>query len=177
MMRKRILYRKDEDRYQYWRVMIPKSMEIQIINYTLGHQGTDKCISHIIQSFYIRNLGRKIRRFITCCDTCQKVKHPNRAYEIDTFSHLPKGPNELLTTDLFGPLPTGRGGVKYLLVCLDVFSKHVTLYALRSATTRGCIKKLKNDYFERFSQPQIILSDHGSQHQLTMKEDTRRPKH
>jgi hypothetical protein len=26
-----------------------------------------------------------------------------------------------MTLDLYGPLPTGRGGVKYLLVCLDVF--------------------------------------------------------
>jgi transposase InsO family protein len=68
-----------------------------------------------------------------------------------------------LTLDLYGPLPVGQGGVKYLLVCFDVLSKHVRLYPLRSATTKSCLNKLQNDYFEKHSKPQIILSDHGSQ--------------
>jgi transposase InsO family protein len=93
----------------------------------------------------------------------KKVKHPNRAYETDIISHLPKEPGELLAIDLYGSLPTGRGGVKYLLVCLVVFSKHVVLYTLKSATTKSCLNKLKSDYFTKFSQPQSILSDHGSQ--------------
>jgi transposase InsO family protein len=80
-----------------------------------------------------------------------------------------------LTLDLYGPLPTGRRGVKYLFVCLDVFSKHVVLYPLKSSTTRSCLNRLKssttrsclnrlkNDYFPNFVQPRIILSDHGPQ--------------
>jgi transposase InsO family protein len=48
-------------------------------------------------------------------------------------------------------------------VCFDVFYKHVKLYPLRSATTKSCLNKLQNDYFEKRSKPQIILSDHGSQ--------------
>jgi hypothetical protein len=55
--------------------------------------------------------------------------------------------------DLYGPLPTGRGGVKYLLARLDVFSKHVTLYPLKIATTRSCLNKLRNHYFPKVLQP------------------------
>jgi transposase InsO family protein len=65
--------------------------------------------------------------------------------------------------DLHGPLPAGRGGIKYLLICLDVFSKHVTLYPLKTATTRSCLNKLRNHYFPNVLQPQTILSYHGSQ--------------
>jgi hypothetical protein len=91
------------------------------------------------------------------------VKHPNRAYEIEKVSHLPTRPGELLTVDLYGPLPSGRGGVKYLFVCLEFFSKHVKLYPLKTATTRSCLKNLKDHYLQEVAKPKIIISDHGSQ--------------
>jgi hypothetical protein len=146
------LHCKDNSKYPYWRIMLPRQLEYKVINYAhtlLGHQGTDKCMQHISQSFYLKNLGRKMRKFVAHCDICQRVKHPNRAYEIANVSHLPTKPGELMTLDIYGPLPVGRGGVKYLLVCLDVFSKHVTLYPLRTATTRSCLKKLRTHYFQK----------------------------
>jgi hypothetical protein len=91
------------------------------------------------------------------------VKHPNRAYEIDSRSHLPRKPGELVTIDLYGPLPAGRGGVKNVLVCLEAFTKHVKLYPLKTATTRSCLNKLTNHYFPGVIKPKILLSDHGSQ--------------
>jgi hypothetical protein len=33
-------------------------------------------------------------------DICQRVKHPNRAYEIEPRSHLPTKPGELISLDL-----------------------------------------------------------------------------
>jgi transposase InsO family protein len=72
-------------------------------------------------------------------------------------------PGELVTLDLYRQLPVGRGGVKYLLVCFEVFSKHVTLYPLKAATTKNCLDKLINNYFPNTMKPQIILTDHGSQ--------------
>jgi transposase InsO family protein len=111
-----------------------------------------------------------MRKFTAYCDICQRVKHPNRAYELEILSHLPKEPNEFLSLDLYGPLPTGRGGARYLLVCLDVFSKHVRLYPLKSATTKSCLNKLKYDYFIKHLKP--ILSDHGSQFTSSLWKNT-----
>jgi transposase InsO family protein len=68
-----------------------------------------------------------------------------------------------MTLGLYGQLPTGRGGVKYLLVSLDVFSKHVALYHLKAATTRGYLNKVKTHYFPEIAAPETVLSDHGSQ--------------
>ncbi|PNF35697.1 hypothetical protein B7P43_G17396 [Cryptotermes secundus] len=146
-LRDEVLYRKDDKTYPYLRPVLPRVLEYRVISYVhalLGHQGTDKCMHHLSYSFYIRNLGRKVCQHVSHCDVCQRVKHPNRAYEIETRSHLPTKPGELTSLDLYGPLPTGRGGVKYILVCLDVFSKHVALYALKSATTKSCLNKLKS---------------------------------
>ena len=146
--------------------MVPSQLEHRVIRYVhtlLGHQGTDKCMLQIEQSFHLKSLGRKVRKYVAHCDICQRAKHPNRAYEIEKLSHLPKKPGELLSVDLYGPLPTARGSVKYLFVCLEFFSKHVKLYPLKAATTRSCLKKLKDHYFLKVIKPKVVLSDHGSQ--------------
>jgi hypothetical protein len=166
MIRDNILYCKNDRTHPYWRAMLPKNLEHQVIGYVhalLGHQGTDKCMIQIAQSFNLKSLGRKVRKYVAHCDICQRAKHPNRAYEVAKISHLPTKPGELLTVDLYGPLPTGRGGVKHLFVCLDFFSKHVKLYPLKATTTKSCLKKLKYHYFQEVIKPITILSDHGSQ--------------
>ncbi|PNF24082.1 hypothetical protein B7P43_G04703 [Cryptotermes secundus] len=150
MVRDQILFCKNDRTYSHWRIMLPRQLETRVFRYAhtlLGHQGTDKCILQIAHTFHLKSLGRKVRKFMAHCDTCQCVKHPNRSYEIERISHLPIRPGELLTVDLYGPLPTGRGGVKHLLVCLEFFTKHVTLYPLKAATTQSCLRKLRDHYF------------------------------
>jgi hypothetical protein len=114
-----------------WKPVLPACLEERAIQYThtsLGHLGVEKCVQQIKQAYHVKNLGRKVRRFIAGCDTCQRVKFPNRAFATEERSHLPTKPGSLCAIDLFGSLPTSRGGVKYILVCY-VFSKHVKLPA------------------------------------------------
>jgi hypothetical protein len=77
--------------------------------------------------------------------------------------HLPKAPGDLRALDIYGSLPTSRGGVKLILVCLDVFSRFIKLYPLKSNTTRACRNKLVNDYFVQVIKPKAILSDNATQ--------------
>jgi transposase InsO family protein len=129
----------------------------------IGHAGTDKCFQQIVSTFYIKNLRRKIRKYVSSCDTCQRVKHPNWAANIEPLSHILKKPGELTAVDFYGPLPTGRGSFRYILVCLEVFTKYVALYPLKAATTRSSLKKITTHYINKVVKPETILSDHGSQ--------------
>jgi transposase InsO family protein len=122
----------------------------------------DKCGPQIGDTYHVKGLGRKVRQYISCRDTCQRVKHPNR--RILPSNVVQRRQNLLLcATDLFGRLLSSRGGVKYILVCLDVLSKYIKLYPLKSATTRACMNKLMNHYFNNITQPEVILSDQGTQ--------------
>jgi hypothetical protein len=124
MIKNHVLHCKDNRIHSYWRTMLPKQLEYRVIQYVhtlLGHQDTDKCMYQVSQSFHLRNLGCKVRKYVVHCDVCQRAKHPTQAHETERISHLPTKPGELLILDLYGPLPTGRGGIKYLLVSLDVF--------------------------------------------------------
>jgi hypothetical protein len=71
--------------------MLPRQLEYRAINYVYtGHWYV------YVPDFTVllpENLGRKNRKFVAYCDIC-RVKHPNRAYEIEKLSHLSTKPGE-----------------------------------------------------------------------------------
>jgi hypothetical protein len=104
LVRSDTLYAKNEH-FLYWRPVLLAELEDQIINYVhcaLGQPGTEKCMYQISHTFHVNNLGRKVRRLISRCDICQRVKHPDRSYETKSSCQ------ELCGVDLYGPLPAGR---------------------------------------------------------------------
>jgi len=108
--------------------MLPECFKAPIFLYvhtSLGHAGVDKCVCEINQSFHLKNVGLKVRRFNASCVVCQRVKHPNRSLDIEERSHVSNKPGELCSVVVYGPLPTGRGGIRYILVCFAVLSKYV----------------------------------------------------
>jgi len=140
--------------------MLPECLEAPIIQYahtSLGRAGVDKCVWEINQSFHLKNAERKMCRFIESCDICQRVKHPNRSLDMQVRNHVPSKPGELCSFDLYGPLPTERGGIRCILVCFEVFSKYVILYPIKTATTKTCLNKLVNHYFWKYLNVRLYI--------------------
>ena len=146
--------------------MLPDNLEQKLLKYihlSLGHLGVDKCLEEIKYLFHVHNLGRKLKQYISCCDVCQKVKHPNRATEVEEKHHFAKKPGDVCAIYIYGKLPISRGGVQYILVCVDIFSRFIKLYALKANTTRSCLNKTVNRYFAEDITPKVILSDNAAQ--------------
>lgn len=103
------------------------------------------------------------KKFIKECDLCQRVKSMSRVSE-GKWEHVEANyPCDLATVDFYGPLPRSIGGVQYLFVVVDAFSKLVRLYPIKRATTRIVLKKLCDNYFSDVGKPTRILSDNGTQ--------------
>lgn len=66
-----------------------------------------------------------------------------------------------------GPLPKGPLGVKNILALINIFSKHVRLYAIRRATTDIILKKVLDDYVPKHGSIKQILTDNGTQFSST----------
>lgn len=62
-----------------------------------------------------------------------------------------------------GPLPRSTGGLEYIFVVLDVFSKYVKLFPIKREKTDTILRKLIHSYFPEMGIPKRILSDNGSQ--------------
>ena len=79
------------------------------------------------------------------CVLCQKSKVVNYRLEGELNYIKVEKPFDLVAVDLYGPLPKGRGGVMYIFVVLDTFSKYVRLYSVKRATS----KVLSEDVYKR----------------------------
>lgn len=149
-----------------WRVVVPDSLinnVIEAYHETFGHFGSAKIYFLITQHFIWANMRRKIIKIINSCKLCQEVKNTNKNLSGKMSTIIPEDDKDILAIDIFGPLPTSTGGVKYVLVVLNVFTKFVKLYALRKATTNAIINRLSKEYFPNILKPKRILADNGTQ--------------
>jgi len=161
-----VLFKNDTKGHSPWRACLPASLQERMILEThrhYGHYGAEKVFHVLAEHFVFHNMRRKIRKCLASCDVCQKAKVCNRPSKGEMCPILPTARAELVALDLYGPLPRGRGGVKYILVLVDVFTKYVKLYALKCATTNACLNRILNDYVMNVQKPVKLLHDHGTQ--------------
>lgn len=128
-----------------------------------GHIGSRKLFKMLDEDFYIPKVKEKINKVTKYCDLCQRTKYVNQKVETMLQPILIHEPRDLLSIDFYGPLPTSRGGTKYILTTIDVFSKFVVMYPIKRATTSITIKKIFEDYIPKYGKMKAICSDHGSQ--------------
>lgn len=89
----------------------------------------------------------KYADFKAVCDICQGVKHPNSSLDAEERARLPVKPVDLCTINIYGNLPTGRGGVKYILLCFAVLWKYIKLYPSETRRKRTCLNRMIISYF------------------------------
>ena len=149
-----------------WKLYLPRKMvknALQCTHDQLGHAGAHKMQHYMSQFFFWRHMRRDIKAFTRACDLCQRVKYLNLKMEGEYQFLKATQPNQMISVDFYGPLPVSVGGAQYIFVIQDVFSKLVTLYPIRRATTQICLSKLTKFYFEKIGKPEKLLSDHGTQ--------------
>lgn len=148
------------------RIILPRNLiglVLKSVHEQFGHAGCTKMHRYIERYFYWKRMRRDIKCYTRACDLCQRTKHVNYKMEGEWQFVESKKPNDLVSVDFYGPLPVSRGGVSYIFVVQDIFSKFVTLYPIKRANTKICLSKLKGDYFLRVGKPERLLSDHGTQ--------------
>lgn len=158
-----ILYKKYQDT---WLITIPESIILRLIwechHYYL-HCGPKKCFTILRESFTFKNMGRRIRTTLAKCDSCQRCKsNPHPSIGISSGITC-NNKNEHIAVDVIGPLPRSIGNVKFIFIILDIFTKFVKLYPIRSANTKTLINKAFGSYFNEFGIPQKVQSDNGTQ--------------
>jgi transposase InsO family protein len=149
-----------------WKIVIPNSLTRDLINRThskLGHVGVYKTTYYLKTYCYWKNMAKEIKTFVLHCDLCQRTKHLNYSMEGEYNMVESKEKGDLITVDFYGPLPRSVGGVQYILVVLDAFTKYVVLYPMKKATTQVSLSKIINHYIPKFGKPNRILSDNGTQ--------------
>lgn len=69
---------------------------------------------------------------------------------------------QIISMDLFGPLPKSKTGNMYIFMVTDTFSKFNLFFAIRKANMQTIIKLLEERLFFSYGVPELIRCDNGS---------------
>lgn len=143
---------------------VPKELTeelIKMIHLEIGHGGMFKTGSAMGDRYYWPGMNRDIKRIVKGCHLCQLAKREIRPTVGPSKSIITKEIGQLAMADLYGPLPRGTGGVRFIFVIQDSFSRFVKLYKLRIASTRTVLNCVED--FNKTIHIEALLTDNGSQ--------------
>lgn len=149
-------------------LVIPESLRSKVMfechdSPTAAHSGIDRTLHRISQRFYFPGMRRFVTQYLKTCVECQRYKPSNLKPVGLLQTPVPAQRFETLAIDLFGPLPRGPQGERWILIVEDTASKWVEVFALTEATAEICAKTLVNEVFMRFGLPRRLISDNGVQ--------------
>ncbi|KAL0860421.1 hypothetical protein ABMA27_009813 [Loxostege sticticalis] len=128
-----------------------------------GHYGSDKTYEAIAKRYYWTGMRKYIQAYVKNCVDCQRYKVNNQkpAGLLQTTAMNQRF--EVLSFDLFGPLPESENGMTWVFIVEDLASRWVELFALDTATAENCALTLINEIFLRYGFPRRVISDNGTQ--------------
>ncbi|CAI7850895.1 unnamed protein product [Closterium sp. NIES-54] len=89
-----------------------------------GHFGSNKTLAGIAKVYYWPHMANDVQKFVTSCDTCQRVKS-SKQKKAGLLQPLPvpEQPWQVVSLDFITDLPPTNAGHDAILVVIDKFSK------------------------------------------------------
>ncbi|GJP29248.1 hypothetical protein CLOM_g22337, partial [Closterium sp. NIES-68] len=89
-----------------------------------GLFGSNKTVTGIAKHYYWPNLAEDVQKFVTSCDTCQRIKSSKqkKAGPLQPLP-VPEQPWQVVSLDFITGLPPTTNGHDAILVAIDKFSK------------------------------------------------------
>lgn len=150
-----------------WKVVLPKHRRLQALRENhdspdSGHQGTDRTYYNLSRVYFWPRMHQEVAKYVKSCPKCQAHKPDQRP---PTGLMAPReyhGPWHTVAADIMGPFPRSTKGFKYLLVLVDIYTKWVELFPLRSATGAIIARHLRETVY-RWGTPKVLLTDNGTE--------------
>ncbi|KAG8181534.1 hypothetical protein JTE90_014261 [Oedothorax gibbosus] len=99
------------------------------------------------------------RNFVDSCLPCNVHKYPNKYAKIPLQDNIrPVGPLNVVSIDIVGPVRETSAGFKYILVVVDLYTRFIQLYALKTQKATEIADRLL-DYVSVFGLFDKLLSD------------------
>jgi hypothetical protein len=129
-----------------------------------SHQGARTVARKILQlGYYWPTLFKDAQDYTQACLQCQRFAPIVHIPQEEMVGITGSWPFHRWGIDLVGPFPVAPGGVKYLIVAIDYFSKWVEAEALTNIRGATCVKFCWKNIICRYGIPKIIVTDNGAQ--------------
>ena len=164
-----ILYsisRPKHDLPQYPRLILPIQFRDQVItrcHTDVGHQSLLKTMARVQESYVWSGMKSDVKQWLDKCGLCQV--HTKRAEKVP-MGEMPiaRAPGIYIGIDLIGPLvPSRYSEARYIMTTIDHHDGWAEAYVLKRKTNEAVWERLRNDFIPRFSAPECIITDQGSE--------------
>ena len=153
-------------KFGYPRVVVPKILRYELLKYVhsipiSGHLGFTRCYEKLSLRYFWPTMSADLSNFIKTCNSClsNKVSREKR-YGLLKPIPIPTTIFERISSDICGIYPETMRGNKYIINCIDHYSKWAELKAIPNQNAEETVKFFE-EIFCRFSSPRFLLSDNG----------------
>ncbi|XP_074373592.1 uncharacterized protein LOC141713933 [Apium graveolens] len=115
------------------------------------------------QGYYWPTMKKDAYKFVKAYDCFQRSANYTNAPATSITSLTSPWPFALWGIELIGDLPKAKGGVKYVVVAVDYFTKWAEATPLATITTKKIKDFVFNSIVCRFGIPYKLISDNGEQ--------------
>lgn len=157
------------DTADFWKLVVPKEKRREIIESCHsssigGHLGVHKTYMKVCRLYYWPCMKSNIAKFIKHCVICQRIK-PEQKLPAGIMRNnlVPEHCWQVISMDLFGPLPKSKRGNIHIFVVTDVFSKFNYFFPIRKACAKTIINLLEERILLVHGVPEVIRCDNGVQ--------------
>ncbi len=130
--------------------------------------GRKKTCNKVIERMYRPGLKNKVIEIVETCDMCQKIKRNFSNAEM--LISTPVKPNQIITTEIGGPLKETERSNKYFIVIIDHFTKYVKIYPMKRIQAEDVAEIIVNIWLMTFGIPESILTDGGTNYRSSLME-------
>ena len=147
-------------------LVVPKSLRDTVLRQahdcvTSGHFGISKTLAKVKQGFYWIGCRNDVKAWCKQCDLSNSRKGPKRREKAQLQIYQVGSPMERIAIDVLGPLPKTDDDNKYLLMCMDYFTKWPEVYPIANQEAETIAKVLVEQIVCRFGVPLKIHSNQG----------------
>ncbi len=107
-----------------------------------------------------------IEKYVANCHLRKEQRNSSRTSS-NLRVPLTEAPFDTISTDLF-QLPQSHQGSRYLLVCVDHFSRVVVLAPIKSKTAQAVAHALVTHLIRPYTTSRVLLSDNGTEFSTTV---------
>ena len=142
------------------RPYVPKQLRQQLMHSLhFDHLGEKPTLARVSGEYYWPSLKHDVKKFVKCCDSCNKVRPSRKLVNTGQF-RVPDKRFSHVMVDVVGPLPESYGH-KYILTAICRTTRYLRCMAMKEATSLAASSAFLHGWLNLFGVPSAISSDCG----------------
>ena len=138
---------------------------VRSVHRDMGHFGIHRILDRMRRNYWWKGMDATATQVVKACMPCARAKVGFRVFGKELQPLHLQGLMFRWGIDFAGPLIETKRGNKYVLVCIEHFTKWVELIPLPSKSSAHVARAFLENIISRYGVPAVVLTDQGTEFQ------------